>query len=148
MPGMPQVEFHSGVGDRLRFACRLLRKAHGQGAKLLVTAPAATLDALDRALWTFAANEFIPHVRLPSGKAPDAKAARTPIWLADDAPAGPCPPILVNLGAPARDDLSPFERIIEVLSTEPDDVRAGRERWRDYETRGCAIVHHPAPAGA
>ena len=61
---MTQVEFHTGVADTVHFACRLLRKAYRQGERLLVTAPAHTLEALDRALWTFAAQEFIPHRRM------------------------------------------------------------------------------------
>ena len=34
---MPQVEFHTGVVEPMLFACRLLRKAYRQGARVAVT---------------------------------------------------------------------------------------------------------------
>ena len=141
---MTEVEFHTGVADKLGFACRLLRKAYRRGARVTVTAPAVVLAALDRELWTFEERDFVPHLRL-SGSA-SALASRTPIWLVDgEAPEG-APDVLVNLGAAAPVDLTRFSRVIEVLSTEPDDEQAGRLRWRDYKARGLDIKHHAATA--
>jgi DNA polymerase-3 subunit chi len=138
----PRVEFHSGVADDLGFACRLLRKAYLQGARVLVRAPSARLARLDRALWTFAEREFLPHLRFAAPGVVPAQAARTPIWLVDgQLPAG-VPPVLVNLGADLPDDWQAFDRIIEVLSTEPDDEQRGRARWRAYKAAGLAIKHH------
>jgi len=135
-----EVEFHTGVADKLGFACRLLRKAYRVGARVTVTGPADVLAALDRELWTFEERDFVPHLRLSGASA--ALAARTPIWLVDgDAPEG-APDVLVNLGAPVPANLARFSRVIEVLSTEPDDEQAGRLRWRDYKTRGLVIKHH------
>jgi DNA polymerase-3 subunit chi len=140
------VEFHTGVADRVGFACRLLRKACRSGARVLVTAPAEVLAELDRSLWTFDEREFLPHVRVPGPAA--AVRRRTPIWLAgaapltDDAAAGPAPRVLVNLGAAAPADLQAFERLIEVLSTDAADVDSGRARWRAYKAAGLNIVHH------
>ena len=139
---MNEVEFHTGVADKLGFACRLLRKAYRIGARVMVTGPAVVLAALDRELWTFEERDFVPHLRLPGGAA--ALASRTPIWLVEgEAPAG-APDVLVNLGAAAPADLSRFSRVIEVLSTEPDDEQAGRQRWRDYKARGLMVTHHAA----
>ena len=58
---MTEVEFHVNVPDRLQYACRLLRKAYRQGARVLVRAPAPRLMRLDRELWTFVEREFLPH---------------------------------------------------------------------------------------
>ena len=136
------VEFHTGVADPLGFACRLLRKAYRSGARVAVTAPVAELGALDQALWTFAAQEFIPHVRMPDTAA--ALAARTPIWLvAGEVPADG-PEVLVNLGADPPADRERFERIIEVVGTTPEAVAAGRAHWRHYESWGVQPVHHAA----
>lgn len=82
----PKVEFHTGVADDLGFACRLLRKAYRSGARVVVRAPAASLQRLDRELWTVFEREFIPHLSVPAGKAPSAQARRTPIWLVDGEP--------------------------------------------------------------
>jgi len=143
---MTQVEFHTGVADNVHFACRLLRKAYKQGQAVLVTAPAPVLEALDRALWTFAAHEFIPHRRMVADRPAPAVVAKTPIWLSEGPAPTPCPPILVNLGAPMPATLDTFSRVIEVLATDPDEVRDGRARWRDYAARGLNIKHHSAGA--
>lgn len=138
-----EVEFHTGVADAVAFACRLLRKAYRQGARVTVTAPAPVLATLDRELWTFEERDFVPHVRLGPGT-PAALAARTPIWLVDgDAPAG-APPVLVNLGADAPPADAPFERVIEVVSSEDGEAERGRGRWREYKARGLAVKHHAA----
>ena len=46
---------------------------------------------------------------------------------------------MLNLGAviPAR--FNEVERYLEVVSTEPEDVQAGRQRWRHYQAQGIAI---------
>jgi DNA polymerase-3 subunit chi len=73
---------------------------------------------------------------------------RTPVWLAaasplaEDAAAGPAPRVVVNLGADAPGDLLALDRLIEVLSTDPEDVERGRARWRAYKAAGLNIVHH------
>jgi DNA polymerase III subunit chi len=141
---MAQVEFHSGVAAPLHFACRLLRKAYRQGVGVVVTGPAATLQALDRELWTFEAQEFVPHLRVKPGQPLDAGLRRTPIWLCEGAPPDPCPKVLVNLGAEPPGGGEPFERIIEIVSAEGDERQRARARWRAYEARGWAIKHHAA----
>lgn len=143
---MTEVEFHTGVADRIGFACRLLRKAYRRGVRVLVTASPEELAALDRALWVFEERDFLPHVRVPS--APAAVAARTPIWLSAQAGgAEAAPRVLLNLGAEAPGDLAALERLIEVVSNDPDDAERGRARWRGYKQAGLQIRHHTASAG-
>ena len=146
---MTEVEFHTGVADPLAFACRLLRKAIRQGARVLVTAPADVLSALDRQLWTFEDRDFVPHVRVPGASA--ATAALTPIWLATGAAAteglADVPGLLVNLGAAASPAAAALERLIEIVGVEPDEAARGRERWRAYKAAGLSIRHHPAVGG-
>jgi DNA polymerase-3 subunit chi len=142
-----EVEFHTGVADPLGFACRLLRKAYRKGVRVAVTAPPPVLGSLDRELWTFEQQEFVPHVRL-SGAADSPQAARTPIWLVDgELPAG-APDVLVNLGAELPADFSGLRRVIEIVSAEAEDEQAGRQRWRTYKSRGLAVTHHPAAGRA
>lgn len=137
-----QVEFHTGVADPVGFACRLLRKAWQARARVLVTAPEETLARLDEALWTFEAQGFVPHLRLPAADA--ALAARTPIWLAAMPPDGERPPVLVNLGADAPAGADDFARVIEVVGTGDEERQAGRQRWRHYEGWGVKPLHHGA----
>ena len=143
----PQVEFHSGVEAPLRFACRLLRKAYRQGVPVAVTGPPLTLHALDRELWTFEAQEFVPHLRVRPGQPLDAALRRTPIWLCEGAPPNPGPQVLLNLGADAQEDIGRYRRIIELVPEEPELRRRARERWRAYEAHGWPVKHHAQPAG-
>ncbi len=144
---MPQVEFHSGVAAPVHFACRLLRKAWYQRVAVLVTAPPQTLGALDRELWTFEAQEFVPHLRVRPGQALDAALRRTPIWLCESAPPSPGPKVLVNLGGEPPGGGEPFERIIEIVPADAEARLQARARWRAYEARGWAIKHHAQAAG-
>lgn len=143
-----RVDFHTGVADDIGFACRLLRKACRQGARVLVRAPPARLARLDRELWTFVEREFLPHLRFAApGPVPPA-AARTPIWLVDgELPAAP-PPILLNLGAELPASLDAFERIIEVIAVDAEEEQRGRLRWRAYAAQGLTPNHLPAGSGA
>lgn len=144
----PKVEFHTGVEDPLTFACRLLRKAYHRGARLLVRAPPQRLAELDHALWTFVEREFVPHLRFGASGPVPRTAARTPIWLVDGPVPEQAPPILVNLDADAPADPARFERIIEIVSTDAEDTRRARQRWRAYADEGLAVTHHAAAAGS
>ncbi len=145
---MPEVEFHTGVADRVDYACRLLRSAWRSAVRVQLTGDDALLAAVDRALWVAPERDFVPHVRVPRARA--AVAARTPIWLVDGALPGdgwPAPPpVLVNAGGDGF-ELQGLDRVIEVVSNHADDVARGRERWRAYRERGVAVRHVPAGDG-
>lgn len=142
---MTEVQFHVNVRDSVHYACRLLRKALRKGVRLAVTGPAATLAELDRALWVFEADEFLPHVSVRAAT-PTAAQQRAPVWLVEDASHGTAMPVLVNLGAPVTAGFDAYPRIIEIVSTDDEDRIAGRQRWRDYLARGCAPVKHEVVA--
>jgi DNA polymerase-3 subunit chi len=141
---MPKVEFHTGVADELEFACRLLRKAYRAGARVVVLAPAARLQRLDRELWTVFERDFIPHLRVPAQAEASAQALRTPIWLVDGEPPEGHPPVLVNLDAALPSRLQAFARIIEIVGPDADAARRGRAHWRAYKAAGVPLIHHAA----
>ncbi len=146
---MTEVEFHVNVGDKLEYSCRLLRKAHAGGAKLLVTADPVMLAQLDQMLWTLSATEFLPHCR---SDAPPATLALSPIVLAASAlePVleGRATGVLVNLGQDVPPGFESFERFIEIVSSAPDDRLAGRQRWNHYKQRGYALKAHDRTVSA
>jgi DNA polymerase III subunit chi len=143
-----KVEFHSGVAEPLDHTCRLLRKAHAAGARVVVHGPGALLNQLDQALWTFDALSFVPHVRLRAGARPSAQQARTQAWLVDDVSVVPDRDVLLNLGSTMVDGWQAFARVIEVVSADEPAVQAGRQRWRSYKAcEGVELINHNA-AGA
>lgn len=143
---MTQVEFHTGVADPVAFACRLLRKAYRQGVRVQVSAPPERLAALDRALWIEPERDFLPHVRVPGASA--AVAARTPIWLVPHDVGPHAPRVLVNLGVAEPAEPAALERLIEIVSADPEEAEQGRERYRAYRSAGLDLTHHPVHAGA
>ena len=137
---MTEVAFHFNVPDKLGYACRLLRKAAGSGAKVVVTGEADLLRALDTELWTFSALEFLPHCHAATA---DAQVlAASPIVLADAPRATPHQEVLVNLGGRIPEGFERFERLIELVSQDEGDRQQARVRWKHYADRGYAIQKH------
>lgn len=135
---MTRVDFHTNVGDKLGYACRLVRKVYEAGEPLLVLAEPPLLRAFDERLWTFAPLEFIPHCMLDS-----ALAADTPVVLAsvaaDLGDHAPRHRILLNLAPAVPQHFARFERLLEVVGSEADELAAGRERYRFYRDRGYSL---------
>lgn len=137
---MTEVAFHFNAPDRLDYACRLARKAVAAGSTVVFTGEPALLRELDVAMWTFSPLEFVAHCDASSSS--KAALARSPVVLADAPRSAPHQQVLVNLGGPVPDGFERFERLIEVVTGEPEDRQQARSRWKHYADRGYAIVRH------
>jgi DNA polymerase-3 subunit chi len=143
------VEFHSGIADKLGYACRLLRKAQAQGARVVVTGDAQALRALDERLWTFEPLSFVPHALLQPGRPPPQRLLQpTPIWLVEPGAEPPHREVVLNLGPQALPDAAACGRLIEIVADDAAERAAGRQRWRAYEAQGCTIQHHAKQGAA
>jgi DNA polymerase III subunit chi len=134
---MTRIDFHTHVGDPLGYACRLARKAYASGQSVVVLAEARRLAAFDEQLWTFEQDAFVPHCMAKS-----PLAGQTPVVLASDLDDVPHHRVLVNLGAPMPAQFARFERLIEIVGLERDELAGGRERFRFYRDRGYTIETH------
>jgi DNA polymerase III subunit chi len=143
---MTRVSFHFNVPHRLGYACRLLRKATRQNARVTVTGPASALAELDRALWTFEATEFVPHVLVRSGEALPERQRDTPVCLVESLAGAVHHDVLLNLGAEPPAGFESFGRLVEIVSTDDDDRSAARARWKHYASRGYEIEKHEVDA--
>lgn len=126
---------------KLRFACRLSRKALDQGLTAFIQAgdreQAARLDDL---LWTFDQGSFIPHRLDGGGDEP------TPVIIGTEPPEGQAPGVLIALAGEAADRLRGFPRIAEIVDASDTDKRSARERYRVYRDHGCELdTHHIDP---
>lgn len=142
---MTRIDFHSNVPDKLAYTCRLVRKALRHASQcVILSGDARQMAELDQALWTFSATDFLPHVAAGS-----ELAAMTPVILACD-PAIELPhhQVLINVSRTVPPHFARFERLIEIVSSEPDDVAAGRERFTFYKKRGYALEHRVAETAA
>ncbi|WP_250491910.1 DNA polymerase III subunit chi [Caballeronia sp. GAWG1-1] len=134
---MTRIDFHTNVGDSLAYACRLARKAYASGRALVVLAEPRRLAEFDEQLWTFAPLEFVPHCMAKS-----PLAAETPVVLTSNLDDAPHHQVLVNLGVPVSAQFARFERLVEIVGNEDDELASGRERFRFYRDRGYAIETH------
>jgi len=143
---MTEITFHTRVPEPVAYACRLLRKATKQGARVAVTGTPEALARLDRELWSFEPAEFVPHVRVAAGESVPPRLAPTPVWLCEDPSALDLHEVLVNLGAPSVRGFESYARLIEIVSRDGADVAAARQRWKHYGDRGYRVAHHEIAA--
>lgn len=137
---MTDVAFHFGAPNKLNYACRLLRKAVGSGAKVLVVADAVALHRLDADLWATSPTDFVAHCM---NTADALTQQRSPVVLANQVVYVPAQlNVLVNLADEMPDGFEKFERVIEVVGTDDADRDLARVRWRQYTERGYKILRH------
>jgi len=133
-----KVDFYTGSTDKLRTACQLSHKAMQHGVRVLLHTPdASTCDALDKLLWHYPAIAFLPHCRTH-----ESAAASMPVVLGHD-PEMPPPhsELLISLNDTCLPFFSRFERVIEIVGQDENDVRLGRERFGFYRDRGYELHH-------
>lgn len=144
---MTRIDFAFGAPDRLRMACQVVRKRYLAGQRLVVYCKEGSrLAAFDRMLWAFDDTSFVPHVL-----ANDPLAAETPVvltagdpWQAAQAAVadGQPQPWLLNLDDACPPGFDAFERLLEIVSDDPDDTQAARPRWRAYQGAGHTPQSH------
>ncbi len=134
---MTKVDFYTGSPDKLRTACQLSHEAMQSGMRVLLSAPdAATTDALDKLLWHYPATAFMPHCRSTA-----AEAGQMPVVLDHDGEKFPHHELLISLHGECLPFFSRFERVMEIVGTQGEDSRLGRERYKFYRDRGYELRH-------
>lgn len=139
---MTRIDFHTNIADRVAYICRLVRKARAAANDshiVILVKNRSELATLDRALWTFSEQDFVPHAL-----ADDALASQSPVLLTDNADAMPHHDILINLSGEVPASFAQFERVCEIVSQDPEDTAAGRERYGYYRQRGYSLTHYAA----
>lgn len=135
---MPRVDFYIlSEPDKLGFVCRLVEKTFHLGHRIYVHAESEEqAGQLDDLMWTFRQGSFVPHALCSA-----ASAMEFPILIGCQGPPAPRA-VLVNLRAELPDFLAQLERVAEIVAPDEASKRAGRERFRLYRERGCALETH------
>jgi DNA polymerase-3 subunit chi len=148
---MARIDFHSNVGDKLDYVCRLTRKiwsatSEGQPVRnIVIVGEQADLKKLDELLWTFSSTDFLPHCFID-----DEAAVDTPILLTDDFASSalnqvPHADVMIHLGMRMPQDVSGlvarFPRIVEVVTVNEAERLAGRERYKAYRELGHELFN-------
>jgi DNA polymerase-3 subunit chi len=140
-----RIDFYSNAEPKLQFACRLTAKALRQRLNVVIyVLDETTARGIDKMLCTFQATGFIPHC-----PAIHPLASETPVVIAREDSEMPHYQVMLNLHSESPASFSRFDRLIELVGTDEDELRRARDRFRFYRDRGYDIRHHDlAKAGA
>lgn len=136
---MTEIGFYHLIRTRLDEALpRLLAKVVESGQRAVLRCPNPDrLAALDRLLWTWDPDSFLPHGTLAAGQ-----AEQQPILLTggEERPNGAT--ILVTVDAAPFGDLSPYERCLDLFDgTDEAALATARDRWREAKAAGHRLVY-------
>ena len=122
-----------------RFVCQLVEKVRQEGYDVYIHAAsrdeAATLDGL---LWTFRDISFLPHAAVDSADAVED----CPVIIGWEGETPPARRVLINLSYAAPAHTEGYERIVEVVPSDPDARRQARVRYKDYRDKGLELHSH------
>jgi len=105
--------------------------------RVLLSAPdEETTEALDKLLWQYPATAFMPHCRSDADE-----ADRMPVLLNSGSDKFPHHDLLISLHNECLPFFSRFERVIEIIGSDAEDSRLGRERYKFYKDRGYELRH-------
>ncbi len=119
-------------------ACRLTEKAYADKRRVYLHADSKTLaHQLDEMLWTYRDTSFLPHNLY--GEGPDTPP---PIQIGYDAVPAQHRDTLINMSGQLPAFFAQFNRVIELVSSDPVMQAAARERYKQYRSQGYEITTH------
>ena len=138
---MTRVDFYilpeTDSEARLRFTCRIVEKAWKQGHQVFIaTADAVQAEQLNRILWAFKPESFVPHHRQDIDQIPST------IAIGSATECGDHHDLLINLCAEIPLYFSRFQRLIEVVCQQDHILSATRQHFAFYRERGYPIKSH------
>lgn len=139
---MTQVDFYvlkaNTNGNRYILACRITEKAWQRGHRVLIhTQSNEDARHMDRLLWTFRDQSFVPH-----GFLGNANKGLNPVLIGSADDAGDEHDVLVNLADEVPRFFSRFERVAECVDKDESVRLCGRTRFRYYRDRGYPLNTH------
>ncbi len=135
---MTRIDFYQLSADRHRadkVVCQLCQKAYeGKQKTFLLTQSPEQTAHLDRQLWVYSDDSFVPHDTELSD------SFETPILL-NDQPQPDCQrQLLINLADIIPDNFAQYERVIELVTE--DNKQQARKHYSFYKERGYPLNHH------
>ncbi|NKB76633.1 MAG: DNA polymerase III subunit chi [Gammaproteobacteria bacterium] len=140
---MEQVDFYLlGPVDettRLTTACRIANKAYERRMRIyLQTADREQSELLDKLLWTFSQESFVPHTLRNS--LTDWKQYPVQIGVGDSGVAGL--DLLISLQAAVPADAEKYKRVADLVMDNTEQKQLGRARFRYYREKGVEPKTH------
>jgi DNA polymerase-3 subunit chi len=125
----------TGIEEAL---ARLLEKVLASGRRAVVRVTnEERLESLNRALWTYTPDSFLPH-----GTKADGFAAEQPVYLTTAVENPNDARVLVIIDAAPLDDLERYERCLELFDGhDAEAVQRARERWKAARAGGHTVTY-------
>lgn len=137
---MTEIRFyHVTRGSAQEAMAQILEKAHERGLRSLVYwSDKAKLKRLDRFLWTYRADSFLPHSM--NGDSPPED---NPIWLTTEEKNGNRANMLVLCDAEKPSFMDDFELVVCLFEDNDTTMRNfSRQLWKDYTDKdGIELVY-------
>lgn len=139
---MTQVDFYilpaTEPEAQLNFVCRLTEKVLRKGHQIYIqAADEAQAKEIDRLLWEFRPDSFIPHLMVV-----DEKIQEVPVAIGHSEDCAHHHDVMINLCHHVPDHFSRFERVAEIVFQQENLLKAKRDDWRFYKERGYALNRH------
>ncbi|MET4693922.1 DNA polymerase III subunit chi [Endozoicomonas lisbonensis] len=147
---MPRVTFYLLQQQSTRavrdFACRLTDKAWRSGMPVHIhTDNAIQCETMDRLLWEWREERFLPH-EITHSEIKNGES-NAPITLGHTDPGNIEGALLINLSSGIPDFYKNFHRTCEIVDKSPGPVEALRQKFRDYKNDGIKPELHDIAAG-
>ena len=136
---MTEIGFYHLTRSSLEEALpRLLEKAYASGSRVVVRGgDAERIELLNRSLWTYGKDSFLPH-----GARSDGFAEAQPIYLTIQMENPNGATILVRVDDAEAPDLADYARCLDLFDgSDPDAVTRARERWREAVAAGHGCTY-------
>ena len=135
---MTRIDFYQLDSTRHRsdrVVCQLCQKAYdNQQNTLLLTQNPEQTAYLDKQLWVFSDDSFVPH------DTERVAGFDTPILLNDKPQADCNRQLLINLTDEIPENFAQYERIIELVTD--DNKQSARRHYSFYKERGYPLNHY------
>lgn len=135
-----QVDFYvlkTSSLDARKLACRLAVMAWERGHHItLITDTDALARDMDELLWELPHDRFLPHglASQPEGKVAPVMITTMPQVSSGD--------VMINLSLHAVPEPARFNRLLEIVSQQDDQLLASREKYRFYRDQGINPMTH------
>jgi DNA polymerase-3 subunit chi len=116
----------------MHFACRLAEKAYRSNHTVYLHCDdLAASEALEKMLWQYRDESFVPHSCHPGDK--------NPVLIGCGEHAGEHGDVMINLAQEIPGFFSRFHRLAEIVAQQPARLKASRERYSLYNNRGYPL---------
>jgi len=135
---MTNIDFYilpdESVQQRYQFACRLVEKAFRLGHHIYIHGDQPQqIEIIDQLLWSYKSSSFVPH---------SSEQLDSQVLLGCGHGEHAHNDLLVNLSSAVPEFFSRFNRVSEIVITDPGVTASTRENYRFYRDRGYPLKSH------